>query len=179
MKTQQLRLHSAATAVARVFTEAERMTGKPFPLSYKSRGGATEPNGLYVPVVLLRGLVEVLSDQPPADETLDGRRCHDLKVWSMYWGALASGDKPFDVRLNDRDYQVGDLLRMRDYNQATGTYTGLELWREITYILLNDLFCKPGHVVLGLRAIAPRVAVEATGSLDTSEREASDQYSGR
>jgi hypothetical protein len=39
---------------------------------------------------------------------------HVLKVWSEYFWAIGEG-KEFELRRDDRDYKVGDLVRLREY----------------------------------------------------------------
>jgi hypothetical protein len=41
---------------------------------------------------------------------------HRLKTLSPYFEALVDGSKPFEVRLNDRDYQVGDELLLEHWS---------------------------------------------------------------
>jgi ASC-1-like (ASCH) protein len=41
---------------------------------------------------------------------------HRLKTWPEYFEALLSGKKTFEIRKNDRDYQVNDLLLLQKYN---------------------------------------------------------------
>jgi len=37
-------------------------------------------------------------------------RTHELKCWPEYYEQVASGRKSFEIRVNDRDYQVGDTV---------------------------------------------------------------------
>lgn len=37
---------------------------------------------------------------------------HELKCWLSGWQEVAAGRKSYEVRTNDRDYQIGDLLRL-------------------------------------------------------------------
>lgn len=62
---------------------------------------------------------------------------HDLKTWSESFNAIERGVKTHEVRFNDRDYQVGDLLRLKHWDPETRTYSGRELYVEIVY--LGDL----------------------------------------
>ncbi len=40
------------------------------------------------------------------------RKMHDLKLHPAFWeDVVVSGVKNFEVRLNDRDFQIGDYVR--------------------------------------------------------------------
>lgn len=43
---------------------------------------------------------------------------HELKVVPPYFDALVSGGKTFEVRKNDRAYQRGDVLKLREWHVA-------------------------------------------------------------
>ena len=45
---------------------------------------------------------------------------HWLKVWSEYYDDVASGRKPFEVRVDDRTppYEVGDTLILADWTKT-------------------------------------------------------------
>ena len=60
---------------------------------------------------------------------------HELKTWPEYFEAIWDGRKNFEYRLNDRDYQVGDLLHLREYDPHTSEYSGREIVRSVTYVL--------------------------------------------
>lgn len=42
---------------------------------------------------------------------------HALKIKSEYFEAVISGEKLFEVRVNDRNYKVGDLLGLNEINK--------------------------------------------------------------
>ena len=78
-------------------------------------------------------------------------RTHDLKVWPYFFAALLDGSKQCEARLNDRDYRVRDILRIREWDPADCEYTGRELTRRVTYLLAGPAFgVKAGHVVMCL-----------------------------
>lgn len=60
---------------------------------------------------------------------------HEIRCWPEYYEALLSHIKEFEVRINDRDYQVGDTLLIKEWNAKTQKYTNRLLIRKITYIL--------------------------------------------
>lgn len=84
---------------------------------------------------------------------------HKLKCWPQYFDAIERGDKPFEVRRDDRGFQKGDVLVLQKYDPSEGRYMRpfpgrpgeWELRRKITYILTGgQLGIEPGYVVLGL-----------------------------
>lgn len=41
---------------------------------------------------------------------------HDLKIWPMYYCRVADGSKTFEVRENDRGFQPGDTVILREWD---------------------------------------------------------------
>ena len=76
---------------------------------------------------------------------------HELKILPQYFEEVWDGNKNFELRKDDRDYKVGDSLRLLEFDY--GTYTGRECNREIKYILRNaDQYgLKEGFVILAIR----------------------------
>jgi hypothetical protein len=74
---------------------------------------------------------------------------HQLKCFSKYWDQIESGHKTFEVRFDDRNYKVGDILIIRrGTNRGTNTRV---LRRRITYKLDGGKFgIMEGYCVLGL-----------------------------
>lgn len=78
---------------------------------------------------------------------------HNIKCDPEYFGALKNGNKTFEVRLNDRNYQVGDFLNIKEFNREKQEYTGFVVLREITYVLKDYPAIDPDYVVLGVKEI--------------------------
>lgn len=76
---------------------------------------------------------------------------HELKIDQEYFKAVKDGRKKFEIRKNDRDYHVGDLLVLREYNPNCRSYTDESIKVEITY--LTDYAQRNDHVVLGIEVI--------------------------
>lgn len=85
--------------------------------------------------------MKVVIKQPKQPKTID------LKIEPKYFEAQEKGDKNFEIRKNDRGYQVGDLLFLHEYEN--NQYTGRILVRKITYI--TSYKQKEGYVVLGTK----------------------------
>jgi hypothetical protein len=75
---------------------------------------------------------------------------HQLKAWPKYFSAVARGEKPFEVRKNDREFAVGDRLILQEFRPGFG-FTGAECVRDVTYVLPGGQFgLSEGFVVMGL-----------------------------
>lgn len=84
-------------------------------------------------------------------------KSHQLKCDVQFFPAVWDGSKPFEVRRNDRDYRVGDVLLLDEYNPVPGCSTGRVAMRAVTYVLSHEEFScglQPGYVVMGLAYIA-------------------------
>ena len=73
---------------------------------------------------------------------------HDLKIAPEYFDAVDSGEKTFEIRLNDRDFKVGDTVVLREWLKETNEYTGQKVTRIISY--LTDFAQANGYVVFSL-----------------------------
>ena len=60
---------------------------------------------------------------------------HNLKIETRYWNRVKEGVKPWEIRLNDRDYQTGDIIVLREWNEAEKKYTEEYSQYEIKYLL--------------------------------------------
>jgi len=60
---------------------------------------------------------------------------HEVKCWPEFFGPIALGIKTFDLRRNDRDYKVGDFIKLKEWNPVPGEYTGDVCVKRIVYIL--------------------------------------------
>jgi len=74
-------------------------------------------------------------------------KIHDLKCVSPFFEAAWCGLKTFEGRLNDRNFQEGDWVELREYDVVKKDYTGRKLSVIISYILNDPRFCLPGYVI--------------------------------
>jgi len=75
-------------------------------------------------------------------------RAHDLKTVDPYFGYLQEGLKDFEIRFDDRDFLVGDILNLQEYKY--GELTGERVQKRVKYILRRFKGLQTGYVVLGL-----------------------------
>lgn len=67
---------------------------------------------------------------------------HVLKSWPEFYAPLVHGDKTFDLRKNDRNFQIGDTILMREWDPLDerspgerGKHTGRFARFRIVHIL--------------------------------------------
>ncbi len=63
-------------------------------------------------------------------------KLHEIKIKDNYYYALIHGYKSFELRKNDRNYQVGDLIHFVDVNGNDFLNESFNLF-IITYVLKN------------------------------------------
>lgn len=67
---------------------------------------------------------------------------YNVKSWVAFFQAFKRGEKKHDMRdLKDRDYKVGDILNLQEYDPFKGNYTGDEMPMKITYITSHKTPC--------------------------------------
>lgn len=75
-------------------------------------------------------------------------KIHELKIWPAYFQLHLSGVKTFEIRKNDRQFNVGDTLLLREYFLPEDKYTGREIKCLVTYVLtgsgLENEYCCMG-----------------------------------
>lgn len=88
---------------------------------------------------------------------------HDLKTDPDVFKVSFEGNKQWEIRLNDRNFKVGDLLILRETESsgfimrncgASLVYTGRIIVQEITYILKGPIYgLEKDWVVMSVHAI--------------------------
>lgn len=80
--------------------------------------------------------------------------CHVLKTWPEPFAALWTGSKTAEFRRDDRGFQPGDRLELREYDPATETYRGRWIAATIGDIRRGDQYGIPdGYAMLSLVAV--------------------------
>lgn len=72
---------------------------------------------------------------------------HELKIWPQWYNRVLDGSKTFEIRKNDREFQYGDTVLLREWNpdpinatsKAPQGYTGSKDLRfKIGYVHVLD-----------------------------------------
>lgn len=81
-------------------------------------------------------------------------KTHELKIRPEFLAAVISGEKKAEFRLNDRDFAVGDLLRLSEIDHLPDAgycgRTGNHTYVQITHIT-NLAEWAPGYVLLSIQ----------------------------
>ena len=76
-------------------------------------------------------------------------KTHDLKLLPVYFHEVVLGNKNFEIRLNDRDFKVGDKIILREFEGISQDYTGEFVEGEIMFV--TDFMQAPGYVVFSFK----------------------------
>ena len=81
---------------------------------------------------------------------------HVIKCWPPFFDEVGYGRKTFELRRDDRDYQVGDSVELREWCPVAKDYTQRWIWFRISYVLrAKDAepfgLLQPDACVLGIK----------------------------
>ena len=75
---------------------------------------------------------------------------HELKTLNPFFEDVWSGLKDFEVRKNDRNYKVGDRLKLIEHGEIRD-YRPRYILKDVKYILNGGQYgLQSGYVILGL-----------------------------
>lgn len=80
----------------------------------------------------------------------DERR-HRLKLAKMFFDAVDTGNKSFELQKNDRNYQIGDVLELHE--MSDGEETGRVTEKQVIYIMEGFKGLEEGYCILGLSEV--------------------------
>ena len=80
--------------------------------------------------------------------------CHRLRILPAWFDAVKVGIKTVEVRKDDRDYRVGDILHLMQYDPEKDRTTNKSVNVVVTHILRHDDLPQgipEGFVVLSIK----------------------------
>ena len=87
-------------------------------------------------------------------------KTHILKSWLQFFGAICEGKRTHELRRNDRNFNVGDILILREFDSQLERYTGRECKAEITSMTSFSQPCavsgealNPNFCILSIRLL--------------------------
>ncbi len=77
---------------------------------------------------------------------------HELKCSPEFFKSVFDRDKNFEIRKNDRGFNVGDMLLLKEFTGVEpNPYTGEWCARHVAYITDFPDGLRDGYVCMGLR----------------------------
>ncbi len=73
---------------------------------------------------------------------------HYLKILPDYYQAVIDDSKTFEIRKNDRNFQVGDVLILNEFKER---YSGRWVAVKVIYILKNKEYLPKNYVAMSIR----------------------------
>lgn len=93
-----------------------------------------------------------------------GAKIHCLKTWPNFYDDLVNPDrakrKTLEIRLDDREFNVGDILCLREWNPHTEQYSGRLTVRLVTNCLRARPWVQKGYVAMSIAELALAVDPE-------------------
>jgi len=80
---------------------------------------------------------------------------HDLKIWPEFFADVVSGAKRYEVRSNDRSFDLDDVLVLREWNPESKEYTGQLCKARVIHIMRSTdtpvgFLLSPNVCVMGI-----------------------------
>lgn len=87
---------------------------------------------------------------------------HELKTHPIYFEKVYHGFKPWELRKNDRDFKVGELVLLKSFDPDTQKFSGSFIKAMITYILKDcpQFGLADGYCILTLDKIEQGFNIE-------------------
>jgi ParB family chromosome partitioning protein len=80
-------------------------------------------------------------------------KIHNLKTTQPHFEDIWDGIKRFEVRNNDRNFKVNDILILRDWDDKKNVYLGHRIKARVTYILADFPGIESGYCILGIKNV--------------------------
>jgi hypothetical protein len=77
-------------------------------------------------------------------------KVHELKTVQPFFNQVKNGTKRFELRKNDRDFMVNDILVLKEYNSLTKVFVGDHVAVRVIGILDQFVGLKDGYCILSI-----------------------------
>jgi len=61
-------------------------------------------------------------------------KLHELKIHPEHFANVKAGRKTAELRLDDRDFRIGDVLLLKEWKTRAQEFSGREIRKPITHI---------------------------------------------
>lgn len=78
-----------------------------------------------------------------------------MKILPKFFEPVKRGTKTFEIRKDDRDYKVGDVLVLKEWSDIVNNFTGRSVTKQISYIYrgLGQYGLARGYVILSIKDV--------------------------
>lgn len=77
-------------------------------------------------------------------------KLHELKILPQYFEKVFNGEKRFEIRKDDRNFKVGDIIRLCEHNG--NEFTGRDILYDITFKLDGGEYgLEKGYCILSIK----------------------------
>lgn len=77
-------------------------------------------------------------------------KLHELKILPKYYSKVTTGEKRFEIRKDDRNFAVGDIIRLKEFDG--NKYTGRDSLYDIIYKLDGGEYgLEKGYCILSIK----------------------------
>jgi hypothetical protein len=73
---------------------------------------------------------------------------HVLKSWPQFFQPILDGTRCHELRRNDRNFSVGDVLELHEYDPLSHSYSGRVCSADVTSMTSNEVPCAVSDVAL-------------------------------
>ncbi len=81
-------------------------------------------------------------------------KIHELKCHTEYFMKVVTSQKKFEIRKNDRNFEVGDVLHLKNYDPKNETYLFGHCLAEVDYIFEGQGFgVTSGYCVMSITVL--------------------------
>lgn len=85
------------------------------------------------------------------------KKVHELKIWPEFFQPVLDRMKYAELRVNDRNYCVGDILFLQEFIPTDGKFSGRQTVVEISHVADVSAFA-PGCVLLSFNPLVTHAA---------------------
>lgn len=80
-------------------------------------------------------------------------KIHELKCWSPWFEQVTHETKKFEVRKDDREFEIGDVLHLRLYDPKTKKYQGCECLVFVQVVWRNIVGLEKGYCIMSIQLL--------------------------
>lgn len=94
----------------------------------------------------------------------------ELKTWPQFYSEVEANRKRYEIRKDDRPFAVGSVLHLREWDPATGAYTGRECRRVVAYLMRDYPGLAPGYCLMSIAYVPVQQQEQDAAAVEAMEQ---------